>query len=128
MKEEKDMSNLKAGVSEVNITPFLGCPMAGYSGRERGSETIGDELCCKALVLYDGETKLAIVTNDLIGVDNVFVRQTRELIEKATGIPGSNVLICASHTHFGPEIRSKDKATIEEPNDIEAEVLRGRRQ
>ncbi len=111
------MSNFKAGVAKVNITPFLGCPMAGYSSRERGSETIDDELYCKALVLYDGETKLAIVTNDLIGISGIFVHRTRELIEKATGIPGSNVLICASHTHFGPEIRRKEEATIKEPDE-----------
>jgi len=111
------MSNLKAGVAKVNITPFLGCPMAGYAGRDRGSETIDDELYCKALVLCDCETKLAIVTNDLIGIDNIFVRRTRELIEEATGIPKSNVLICASHTHFGPEIRRKEEATIEESDD-----------
>lgn len=111
------MSDFKAGIAKVNITPFLGCPMAGYSSRERGSETIDDELYCKALVLSDCETKLAIVANDLIGVDSIFVRQTRELIEEATGICKSNVLICASHTHFGPEIRRKGKATIKEPDD-----------
>ena len=111
------MPNLKAGVAKVNITPFLGCPMAGYAGRDQGSETIDDELYCKALVLHDDDTKLAVVTNDLIGVDNTFVRRTRELIEDATGIPQSNVLICASHTHFGPEIRRKKEATIKEPDD-----------
>jgi hypothetical protein len=104
------MGNLTAGVAKVNITPFLGCPMAGYSSRDRGSETIDDELYCKALVLYDGETKLALVTNDLIGINDVFVQTTRSLIEQATGIPQNNVLICASHTHFGPEIRRKSKA------------------
>jgi len=111
------MSNLKAGVAKVNITPFLGCPMAGYSSRDRGSETIDDELYCKALVLSDCSTTLAIVTNDLIGANNIFVRRTRELIEEATGIPKNNVLICASHTHFGPEIRRKEEAAISEPND-----------
>lgn len=111
------MSNFKAGVAAVNITPFLGCPMAGYASRDQGSETIDDELYSKALVLYDGETKLAVVTNDLIGVDDGFVSQTRELIEKATEIPKDNVLICASHTHFGPEIRRKEEATIKEPDD-----------
>ncbi|MBM3239877.1 hypothetical protein FJZ31_26635 [Candidatus Poribacteria bacterium] len=111
------MSSFKAGAAKVNITPFLGGPMAGYSSRERGSETIDDELYCKALVLYDGETKLAIVTNDLIGVNDIFVRNTRELIEHATGIPKGNVLICASHTHFGPEVRYKDEATLKESDD-----------
>lgn len=111
------MQGFKAGAAKVNITPFLGCPMAGYSSRDRGSETIDDELYCKALVLSDGETKLAIITNDLIGVDSIFVSQTRELITKAAGICKNNVLICASHTHFGPETRCEEEATIKEPDD-----------
>jgi len=111
------MSTFKAGVAKVNITPFLGCPMAGYSSRDHGSETINDELYSKALVLSDGETKLAIITNDLIGIDDGFVRRTRELIEDAAGIPKSNVLICASHTHFGPEIRPEEDATVKGPDD-----------
>ena len=111
------MQVFKAGVAKVNITPFLGCPMAGYSSRDRGSETIDDDLFCKALALFDGETKIAIITNDLIGIDNIFVNQTRELIEKATGICKSNVMICASHTHFGPEIRQKTEATIKKSDE-----------
>ncbi len=111
------MQAIKAGAAKVNITPFIGCPMAGYSSRDHGSETINDDLYCNALVLSDGETKLAFVTNDLIGVDDVFVGQTRELIDKATGIIKSNVFICASHTHFGPEIRHKDEATIKGPDE-----------
>ena len=111
------MDQLRAGVAQVNITPFLGCPMAGYSSRDRGSETIQDELYCKALVLADAETKLAIVTNDLIGVDDGLVKQMREMIEQSTGIPGRHVLICASHTHFGPEVRRAEDATVEGPND-----------
>jgi len=110
------MQNLKAGTCKVNITPFIGCSMAGYASRDRGSETIDDELYCKALVLFDGETKIAIVTNDLIGVDSAFVSQTRELIEKATGICRDNIMICASHTHFGPEIRKEKDAIAKEPD------------
>lgn len=111
------MANFNAGAAKVNITPFLGCPMAGYASRDHGSETIDDELYSKALVLYDGDTKLAIVTNDLIGVDDNFVSQTRELVEKAIGISKSSVLICASHTHFGPEIRREEDSTIKPPDD-----------
>jgi neutral ceramidase len=100
------MSNFKVGTASVNITPPLGCQMAGYSGRDRGSETIADELYAKALVFDDGETQAAILTTDLIGLDAAFVNRTRSMIEAATDIPGGNVMISCSHTHFGPEVRA----------------------
>lgn len=33
---------LKAGAAKVDITPFIGGPMAGYGGRDKGSETVHD--------------------------------------------------------------------------------------
>ena len=65
---------------------------------------IDDPLYCKALVLHDGETEIALVTNDLMGVHLDLVRRVREQVTADTGIPGDNVMVCASHTHFGPEI------------------------
>ena len=100
------MGNLKIGTAKVNITPPLGCQMAGYSGRDKGSETISDALYAKALVFNDGQTQAAIITNDLIGLQSGFVDRARLMIEDATGIPGNHVMISCSHTHFGPEVRA----------------------
>ena len=36
------MGDLKVGAAKIDITPPLGCDMAGYSGRDHGSETIAD--------------------------------------------------------------------------------------
>lgn len=96
---------IKAGVSVVNITPPIGFPMAGYGGRDRGCETVDDELFAKALVLDDGEKKLALVTTDLVGIPPDFTEEVRSVVEARTDIPGENIVICASHTHFGPALR-----------------------
>ncbi|MCD6505324.1 neutral/alkaline non-lysosomal ceramidase N-terminal domain-containing protein [Candidatus Poribacteria bacterium] len=96
---------IKAGVCTVNITPPIGFPMAGYSGRDRGCETVDDELFAKALVLDDGETKLAIVTTDLVGIPSDFAGEIKSIVRRKTDIPEGNVIICASHTHFGPALR-----------------------
>ncbi len=96
---------IKAGVCTVNITPPIGFPMAGYSGRDRGCETVDDELFAKALVLDDGETKLAIVTTDLVGIPPGFAEEIKSIVQRKTNIPEGNVIICASHTHFGPALR-----------------------
>ena len=96
------MGNLKAGAAKIDITPPLGCDMAGYAGRDQGSETIADPLYAKVLLFDDGDSQAAIITNDLIGVEAEFVDQVRQAIEGATGIPAGNVMISCSHTHFGP--------------------------
>ena len=68
-------------------------------------------LYAKAIVFDDGETQAAIITNDLIGVEAIFVDQVRQTIEGTTGIPAGNVMISCSHTHFGPEVRAS-RATV----------------
>ncbi|MDP6776674.1 MAG: neutral/alkaline non-lysosomal ceramidase N-terminal domain-containing protein [Candidatus Latescibacteria bacterium] len=96
---------LKAGAAKVDITPFLGGPMAGYAGRDKGSEAVHDPLYAKALVLDDGRTKVALVTTDLIGVNRELAAETRDLVKKMVRLPQECVWLCGSHTHFGPEIR-----------------------
>lgn len=100
---------LRAGASRVNITPFLGGPMAGYGARDRGSESIHDELHAKALVLDDGSTSVALITTDLIGIDREFAERVRGLVEERVGIPPDGVWMCGSHTHFGPAVSTRRK-------------------
>ncbi len=95
---------LKAGASKVNITPFLGGPMAGYSARDRGSESIHDELHAKALVLDDGKTGVALITTDLIGIHRELAAHVRRLVEEGVGIGPDRVWMTGSHTHFGPAV------------------------
>ena len=96
---------LKAGASKVNITPFVGGPMAGYAAREHGSEGIHDDLHAKALVLADGNQEVALVTSDLIGVGEELVEEVRRIVQKSVGISQDRVWICASNTHFGPKVQ-----------------------
>lgn len=95
---------LKAGASKVNITPFLGGPMAGYSARDRGSESIHDELHAKALVLDDGNTGVALITSDLIGIHRELAAHVRRLVEERVGLEADRVWMTGSHTHFGPAV------------------------
>ena len=95
---------LRAGASKVNITPFLGGPMAGYSARDRGSESIHDELYAKALVLDDGGTGVALITTDLIGIHRELAAQVRGLVEASVGLGPDRVWMTGSHTHFGPAV------------------------
>lgn len=99
-------SAFRAGAAQVVITPPKGAPMAGYY-HARGAEGTLDDLYAKALVLDDGSTKVALVTLDLISTTFTLTREARAAIEKATGIPGANVMISATHAHTGPELADR---------------------
>jgi hypothetical protein len=68
------MAELRAGAMAVCVTPPVGVDLAGYSGRLTGSEGVHDDLYGKALVLDDGRTTLALLTVDLIQLDDAAVR------------------------------------------------------
>jgi hypothetical protein len=95
---------IKAGCAKVDITPPVGVWLSGYSARNKPSEQISDELYAKALVIDDGQNKIAIVSTDLLWVPLGITNEVRGIVKKKIGIPESNVLVCATHTHFGPKV------------------------
>jgi neutral ceramidase len=92
---------LNAGVGIVDITPTEPVVLAGSPTRLKSS-SVSTRLYVKALVLSAGGQKVAIVTLDTLKFPVEPVVRARQQIEKSTGIPASNVIICASHTHRGP--------------------------
>jgi hypothetical protein len=94
----------QAGRAQVKITPPLGVSLAGYF-HERIAESVRDDLFARAVVIGNGETRLALVSLDLISITEEVTRSARELIEAKTGIAPGHVLVCATHTHTGPELR-----------------------
>ncbi|HID10093.1 MAG TPA: hypothetical protein EYP17_02160 [Candidatus Latescibacteria bacterium] len=93
---------MRAGVAIVDITPPVGIAMGGFAARKQGAQGVHDPLYARALVLEDGEERLALVTCDLLGLNRTAVARVRELVEEATGMPGERVALCFSHTHSGP--------------------------
>ena len=98
------MPELSAGVAKANITPYVGAFQAGFGGRDHGSEGVHDELHARAVVLHAGQTAAAVVACDLIGLSGGSVAAVRERVERATDIPGENVMVACTHTHSGPTI------------------------
>ena len=88
-----DQSPLLAGHAKSDITT------------SDPSRVVHDPLQAKALVLSDGETTLAIVAMDVVAIGMIFdvpddfLPRLRARIEAELGIPGSHVLVNASHTH-----------------------------
>jgi neutral ceramidase len=97
----------KAGIATVVTTPDQPMWMAGYAARNKPSEGKVHDLNAKALALEDAAgTRFVIVAIDVIG----FPREFRDAVEKEVGtrygLRPEALLLNASHTHCGPEIRA----------------------
>lgn len=80
--------------------------LAGYAARTKPSEGVDQELFAKALAIEDTRgTRIVYLTTDLIAIP----RTLREAVESAVGdkykLPPASLLMNASHTHCGPELR-----------------------
>lgn len=93
---------IKAGFSQISISPPIGTPLAGFAARQGVCEGIHDELFARALVIEKNGKSVAFVSLDVLAVSSEFVRRVRENIERRTGIRKDAVMIAATHTHAGP--------------------------
>ncbi len=106
-------ATLEAGFAKVNVTPPLGGLLIGSKGQP--SDDVLDELYAKALVLSDGEKTLAIVSADLLYTPlEEITSPVRRIVKEKTGIVEQNILVCATHTHSGPEVYTRSKFTQEQ--------------
>ena len=91
---------LQAGAATSNITPWLGVTMPG-SFHPRYGEDVHDELLAKALVIDNGDVRIAMVTCDLIAVTEAIANAVKARIEERCGISPECVMVNATHTHSG---------------------------
>jgi hypothetical protein len=94
--------DFRAGFAAVEITPPIGCRKGG-GFNELISTGVHDPLYAKAAVLQQGGVTGALVICDLLSVPEFMTTPTRRVISQSTGIGFANIVICATHTHGGPE-------------------------
>lgn len=101
---------LTAGAARVEITPPLTIPYLGYVPRHAYFEGVHDPLFARAVVVDDGERRIAVLAADsigfsrrLLGAERDFVGELRESVRQLTGIPPEAVLLSATHAHSTPE-------------------------
>jgi hypothetical protein len=75
--------------------------MAGF-GNKRAAAGIHDDLWARTIVLDDGQTRLAVVSVDLIGFMNPEVIAVRKMLPESAGI--TYLVVASTHTHEGPDM------------------------
>ncbi len=86
------------------ISPEIGAYLAGYSNKDKSVAKL-DDLFATGLCLDDGETKVVMISFDLLGLDAEFIQRLRRQCGEILGVPESAVLCTCTHTHTGPESR-----------------------
>ncbi len=89
---------IQAGFYECDITPPYGADCPG-DFRKRKILKISDPLKIRAMALSDGTQKAVLIGIDNIGCGPGFLRKVKEFL------PGISVVLSASHTHYGGNLR-----------------------
>ncbi len=93
---------LKAGWSKAVITPEVGARLTGFSAREGVSVGVHDELYARTLVFESEQRTIALVSVEVLALDDGFIAAVKQAVSRRTRIPVSNILIACTHTHAGP--------------------------
>jgi neutral ceramidase len=96
------MAALKAGVGRSKITPKVGAELIGYFNRPGPSTGIHDDLHARAVVLDDGQTALALVSVELLWLQDSQIADIREAVSESCDLKPEHIFIWTTHTHSGP--------------------------
>ena len=94
--------SLLVGQAKIDITPHIDIAMIGHG--ESFFTGLKDRLYATAIVFAQGRTMVCLITADLVAVNANFTNDVKARISKILGVSKNNILLCASHTHRGPNI------------------------
>ena len=92
----------RAGAAVGDITPTTWPVELVGSFSERPAEKAWDPLSARALVLDDGQTRLAMVIVDSCLIPRSLFDEVKRQASQATGIRPDHMLMAATHTHSAP--------------------------
>lgn len=115
----------RAAIVVRDVTPEKLLPVSGGVGPSKPVHKIIGKLTVRALVLENGDTRVAICSTDFLGFPEVLCTKVREQV---SSIPHENILIGATHNHSGPDCygfpdeKGKTSADIDYLNSVCAKL------
>jgi hypothetical protein len=104
--KNSSLPTMDVGVASIDITPEGPIRLAGYGARVKTeSDGVLQKLHAKAMAFgSDTENASVLITVDLVGITWPLTSKLADQLAKKAGIQPGHLVICASHTHGGPEI------------------------
>jgi hypothetical protein len=95
----------QAGAATADITPPLGELVVG-GFIPFPATAIHDQLQSRCLVLDNGQTQIAFVICDNLGISREVYDRARLIIAQETELPVENILMAATHTHSATRVQT----------------------
>lgn len=90
-----------AATGAADFTPDPGHVLQGHAGSPP-SHRVLHPLQARAIVFAEGESRVGICTVDVIGLMSDVTARVRRRVTEVCGLPGTHLLLAASHTHCAP--------------------------
>lgn len=78
-----------------------GVHLAGGDATNRVAQSIKDNLYITCVAFKQGEEIFLLYTMDVINASSSVTDPAKAAITQLTGVPGENIMMCATHTHAG---------------------------
>lgn len=89
---------LEMSVGSAEVPLAASAPLGGYTERRsKPCEPGGEKLCVRTLVLRQGDTKIALISAELLTIPRSLY------LRVASRLPDFKVMLCATHTHCAPD-------------------------
>ncbi|MCA9007047.1 MAG: neutral/alkaline non-lysosomal ceramidase N-terminal domain-containing protein, partial [Planctomycetaceae bacterium] len=95
-------AELQAGAVIVDVTPTQFPVLVNGSMTSRSVSTVKTKVNARAIVVADGEERLAIVVVDSCMLPRPLLDEVKKLTAQRTKIPADHILISATHAHSAP--------------------------
>ena len=95
------MEGLHLGVAREIITPEIGGHLYGY-GPDVISESVADDLTVTAFFFKHGKTEALMLSATVCLIKTELSKNILALAAQRFAIPKENCILCATHTHSGP--------------------------
>ena len=92
----------RAGAATVDITPTWERSIVAGGFLEAQSSTIHDRLFVRSIVLDDGTSIICLTVVDTCMMTQSLIDEAKLLASRQCGIPISNMMVSATHTHSAP--------------------------
>ncbi len=95
-------NTFRAGAHVVDISPAKFPVIVNAMFTERTATNTVDRLHARALVLDDGQTRLALCVVDTCMLPRDLIDRAKDIAARTTGIPADRMLVSVTHTHSAP--------------------------
>jgi hypothetical protein len=113
----------KAATASTIITPTESMWLTGFAARTAPSRGKINDIHAKAVALEDATGKrIVIVSADLIAISRDVAQRVSAEVKKRFSLSRDELLLCSTHTHYGPELRPDKIPFFKIPSDFAAKV------